>query len=236
MKDLIFNNRSENIISAGGYSLKNNFLKAILTGIKKDVITSANEYFKKIAINYSDDIPLLKEWCYYLWPQIEMCANMKYVNDLDIILLQRSYYRKLKEANYATEMFDLTQNYAIDLARLIMTNNTEQHYSSLINAICFYINNKVTEDLSLTTLSNKFSYSKTYLSHKFKTETGQSISAYILEKRLIKSTELLLAGMPVGEVASRLNFSSSSYFTKKFKQRFSIKPSELKDIKRLVTK
>lgn len=73
--------------------------------------------------------------------------------------------------------------------------------------------------------------SKYYVCHKFKKETGMSVSDYLLERRLTLANELLRdPSLTVRDVARRVGYSADSYFIKKFKQRFGVTPGSIREL------
>ena len=65
------------------------------------------------------------------------------------------------------------------------------------------------------------------LQRKVKALTGQSPVRYLRQFRLKKSLQFLRKGVPVGETAKAVGFSSHAYFTSCFKARFGITPNRL---------
>lgn len=70
--------------------------------------------------------------------------------------------------------------------------------------------------------------SRMNLYRKMMEQTGLTPSVFIQDIRLKKAASLLDNGpkMPVAEVASRVGFSSSGYFSKCFKKKFGVLPTE----------
>jgi AraC-like DNA-binding protein len=67
----------------------------------------------------------------------------------------------------------------------------------------------------------------TYISTLFKKETGVSINAYIMDKRLEEAALLLSESeRPVMEIAATLAFNSQSYFTLLFRKRYGKTPKD----------
>lgn len=94
-----------------------------------------------------------------------------------------------------------------------------------INHVVQYINDNLSEDLSLDQLANTFYTSKYYLSKQFKQFTGLSIYQYIMKKRLIISRNLLQSGSSVMDACMQCGFNDYSNFLKAFKREFGRNPS-----------
>lgn len=119
----------------------------------------------------------------------------------------------------------------IFINRLTISEKTSDYindieYDETIQRILSYINEHLTEDLSIENLSNIFFISKYYLMHKFKKETGYTLHNYILQKRLIKAGDLLVANHSPSFVCSECGFSDYSNFVKAFKKLYGISPKQ----------
>ena len=100
-------------------------------------------------------------------------------------------------------------------------------YDKEIENILLYINQNLSEDLSIGTLSQKFFISRYYLMHKFKKETGYTLHNYILSKRLFKAKELIKSGTPITTASMQCGFNDYSSFLRSFKKTFNCSPREL---------
>ncbi len=82
-----------------------------------------------------------------------------------------------------------------------------------------YIENNLGNKLSRKEISSVLGYSAGQLERKFKNETGETISKYILSARIERAKDLLLSGnQPVQEISGELGFTSFSYFCKQFRE------------------
>ena len=81
--------------------------------------------------------------------------------------------------------------------------------------------------LSLTEAARKLHWSPGHLSKLFKSVTGDTFVSYVMSRRLERA-ELMLAStqMPVGEIATTLDFSQVNYFSRVFRSRTGMSPSE----------
>lgn len=93
-----------------------------------------------------------------------------------------------------------------------------------VNQMLQYINEHLTEDLSLEHLSARLYTSKYYLSRQFKQFTGLSLYQYIMKKRLILSRNMLRTGSSVMDACFQCGFGDYSNFLKAFKREFGKTP------------
>jgi AraC-like DNA-binding protein len=94
-----------------------------------------------------------------------------------------------------------------------------------VASIIEYINDNLSEDLSLDKISSKFFISKFYLSRIFKQNTGSSIGDFIIKKRLVLAKRLMIGGSTPGNACIQSGFSDYSSFYKSYKKYFGTPPS-----------
>lgn len=75
-----------------------------------------------------------------------------------------------------------------------------------------FINDNLTEELSLDLIAERFFITKPYLCRMFREQTGFTIKRYIQYKRIVMVRELCFEGMPVGEACLNAGFNSYSGF------------------------
>lgn len=115
------------------------------------------------------------------------------------------------------------------LNRLYLGTDIDKHerdirYDERIVSILDYINENLSEDLSIENISTKFYMNKYYLMHKFKDQTGYTIHSYIQQKRLILATSLIKKGKQITEVCIECGFGDYSSFVRAFKKTFDLSP------------
>ncbi|WP_099468777.1 AraC family transcriptional regulator [Konateibacter massiliensis] len=115
----------------------------------------------------------------------------------------------------------------IFLGSLYLKSDDSLKSDKQIEEILNYINEHITEELSIEYLSEAFFLSKYYLMHKFKKETGFTLHNYILQKRLMHSYHLIQNGVPVLKAAEQSGFNDYSSYLRAFKKLFHKAPSEI---------
>lgn len=93
-----------------------------------------------------------------------------------------------------------------------------------VERILDYLNQHITEELSIDTLAQKFFISKYYFMHKFKQETGFTVHNYIQQKRLLLSCKLIKEGIPIVKASEQCGFKDYSSFLRAFKKMFGRSP------------
>lgn len=94
-----------------------------------------------------------------------------------------------------------------------------------ITQLVSYIHVHLTEDLSIDHLAEQCYLSKYHLMRLFRAETGQSIYAYLTQRRLMLARELISSGMRATEAAFRCGFDTYSSFTRAYARQFGSTPT-----------
>ncbi|MBE6643857.1 MAG: AraC family transcriptional regulator [Ruminococcaceae bacterium] len=95
----------------------------------------------------------------------------------------------------------------------------------LIRAGVEYLSENFGEDISIEEISAMCNVSSVYFRRLFKLHTGMSPGEYRTHLRLMHAAELLRYGeAPISEISERLGFTDSSYFVKRFKEKYGKTP------------
>ena len=90
-----------------------------------------------------------------------------------------------------------------------------------------YIDRHYKENLTLDTLAQKASINKYYMAHAFKREYGVSPINYLIACRIREGKRLLAeTDLSLSQIATVLGFSSSSYFSQRFRNAEGLSPTE----------
>ena len=95
----------------------------------------------------------------------------------------------------------------------------------IIYEIIAFISSHYGEEITLESLSHKFSVSKSHLSRRFKEVSGIGLNDYIQHVRIMNAERLLLeGGSSITEIAESCGFNDSNYFSTVFKRQKGITP------------
>lgn len=95
-----------------------------------------------------------------------------------------------------------------------------------INIMIDWMEKRIKEAFSLDELANYMGYSPYYCSFKFHQLTGISIRRYLLLRRLYLSTNDLLEGKRIIDIAIKYQYSSQEAYSRAFKLVFGLNPKE----------
>lgn len=110
-----------------------------------------------------------------------------------------------------------------------LANLENTSYDPKIQEVLAYINQHLSEELSIDTLASHAYTSKFYLMRKFKANTGYALHQYIRSKRLLLARDMLRSNLPIAQIASDVGFADYSTFSRAFKEMFQCSPREYRN-------
>lgn len=116
------------------------------------------------------------------------------------------------------------QTFLIQLNRAVRAEEMKYlqagRYDPMIHEVVNYLNAHMTEEISIDLLASRFFVSRSYLMHRFKEETGDTIGNYLTNKRLLYAHERIREGMPITVACMEAGFNSYSNFSRIYKRFF----------------
>lgn len=98
-----------------------------------------------------------------------------------------------------------------------------------ISSITRYLQEHLSEEISLSVLAEEFHLNPQYISQLFKSEIGVGFLTYLTNMRLEKAKKLLVStALSVAEIAEQCGYSDYRVFTKVFKKTEGITPSQFR--------
>lgn len=118
----------------------------------------------------------------------------------------------------------------LEFLYLLNKNYSYESQSNVIDKrikdIIIYINEHITENLTLNLISDMFFINKSHLCRKFKKSTGFTISQYINYKKILLVQGLHEGGATLTEASINAGFSNYSYFYKVYRSIIGKSPSK----------
>lgn len=155
-------------------------------------------------------------------------------------------FKKIEQIN-SLKQKGLVKNLLIQgLVNIILALEVQQHTSAInndkkignliareaeiIKKASQFVKSNFNTPLSIKQLCSKFGITASKLQEGFKLMHGCTVSNYIKNVRIQKSEEFIKnTDMNISEVVYSIGFSSRSYFSKIFKEKYGSSPSEYKD-------
>lgn len=114
------------------------------------------------------------------------------------------------------------------IIELLDTLNYSTENRHVVNTVR-YINDNITETVSLTSISNNIHISKEYLARLFKKEMNMTVTEYIAQQKLIFAKNLLMSDdISLQDIAEKLGYQNYNYFSRIFKKHYGISPLKMK--------
>ncbi len=158
--------------------------------------------------------------------------NIDQLDHLLKLINKIEYYLATDCSAYGKEIFSKTLlaevlvyiNFLYDLPPLPPV--PEKKDLNTFYPIITYINDHITEKISLDDLAQTFFMSKYYLSHRFKSLFGITLGEYTVQKRLSLAKSYLRQGISVTLAGQQAGFNSSNHFIRTFTRFVGLTPKQ----------
>jgi AraC-like DNA-binding protein/mannose-6-phosphate isomerase-like protein (cupin superfamily) len=116
---------------------------------------------------------------------------------------------------------------------LRMLVQPQKTYSdSIVNDVILFVNKHYQSPLTLQTFCNDKHYNLSYISRRFKQETGMTFREYVQKIRIEKCCELLAGSdMTVSEIARAVGYDDIQFFHTVFKRMLHMTPKEYRKLR-----
>lgn len=146
------------------------------------------------------------------------------------LTLSDRYIQHGEALNNPEQVMNLQYNMVMDYATLVSELRKGARYDKFMRSVTGYIREHLTESFNVERMANELFVSRSYLSTKFKKETGMTLTAYIQEQKIKKAMEYLKnTDKSILEISTFLGFSSQGYFQNVFKKCTGMTPKEYRE-------
>jgi two-component system response regulator YesN len=109
---------------------------------------------------------------------------------------------------------------------LVKLLGKDEDSHEIITRAKVFINQNLSESLSVSLIANELHLSPNYFSRLFKRVVKEGCNEYIVRKRMERARELLVTtNMNTGKIASMVGYVDSNYFSIAFKKYYGVAPS-----------
>lgn len=148
------------------------------------------------------------------------------LNEEEAYLFSDRFIKSMDALESDTEVMGCLLKNIYALTENVARAKNELKFSPHIRRCVSYINKNMGKKITVNGVAGELGISADYLSHLFREETGQNLSAYILKRRLDTARALLWEGAKISEVCKALCFCSKSHFIAAFKKEYGMTPGD----------
>lgn len=198
-------------------------------------VTSETDNAEIIAITFKEDllnIPL--EWSLAKGGFRLFNSNNTYYKELSSIFSKALELYRAPGITYEIEMTACLLLFASVLIKdeIAVTHNNN-HAKNRLLPVLEYIRENIESPIKIADLTEILYVSREHLIRLFKTTTGKTPLEYITDAKIQKAMTMLEENRySVSEISEKLAFANPSYFSKIFKQKLKMSPSEYRKKKR----
>ncbi len=200
-------------------------------GKKKEYFELLGRYLQRMTAGASRHDAALLEIYYSVSIFLLQFINENHLNEamafrLGLYKLTMAEEHKdwLEAAAYLTEVSEAVFS--------LLADNESSLADHALKRVVSYIEDHLDEDLSLTTLADIGGFNASYLSRLFKQVQKETVSDFILHKRINLAKQLLAdPSVKIQDVAARSGYLSPHSFTRAFRNEVGISPTEYRELR-----
>ncbi len=225
-KDALWNMRSMEL----RYSYENELMDAVSKGHshKADLLLSK---FSSLSFEQrlTDPVRNAKNYCVIMNTLLRKAAEKGGVHPIYLDSASSAFAAKIEQLGSLEAVLPLMHEMFRSYCRLVRKHSMKD-YSPPVQKAIAYIDNDLTGNLSLSTISRALNISSSYLSTLFKKETGKTLTDYISNRRVNHAKHLLeTTRLQVQTVAQHCGIVDVQYFSKIFKRITGKTPKEYRE-------
>lgn len=137
----------------------------------------------------------------------------------------------LRDENDINRIKEFTQGFLIEcIVSIKNTKKAETH--PIIKKVCDYVDQNISQEISLEQMAEKVERSSFYLSKLFREEKGETFISFVSNKRLEKACQLLTeTNLSIKEITAKIGYNDQNYFSRIFKNKYGLTPKNYRKIK-----
>ena len=148
----------------------------------------------------------------------------------DAFSLSDAYIQRAELLRDYRGIMNLQYNMVLEFTEQVERLHRGKHATKLALDVANYVRHHLSESISVDEMAEELFLSRPYLSAKFKQETGQTLTDFILNEKTEEAKRLLrYSDKSASAIAAYLGFSSHGHFCKVFKKYAGVTPQEYRD-------
>lgn len=194
-----------------------------------DLITMLSKSFKNLILPPLADHPIRsqKNRVIVALTIITRSAIKLGMNSEEAFTASDSFIREVERLTTPTEIMHFQFNVLKYFKEKVNNQKEKSNYSPSTKLLLKHIEENLLDKSSFSDLCKKLDLNYKYASKKFSQDVGETFTKVRENKRLEKAANLLkYSEMTISDIAETTGFTYTYYFTKKFKNYYSITPSD----------
>lgn len=210
----------------------NQLQKALVAADTSELISFIKSNFQQFVYEHqlieTETLPAIEYVSHILDTLIQIVEAQSQTQD---IFFDSEVY-PMQTCTTLTELCSAVSQFACQIKEKFEEYNT-RNSNHIIRQALDYIDQHLSDALSLEALADILYMNASYLSSLFKQETGQNYRDYVIQCRLNKAKMLLRnSNEKIGNIAQAVGYSDSKHFGKMFKKEVGVTPKEYRSIYR----
>ncbi len=145
----------------------------------------------------------------------------------DAFSLSDAYIQRAELLTSFEAIMNLQYHMLLEYTEQVEQLHRGKHASKLTLDVANYVRHHLSESISVDAMAEELYLSRPYLSSKFRQETGQTLTDFILNEKTEEAKRLLRwSDKSAAAIAAYLGFSSHGHFCKVFKKYAGLTPNE----------
>lgn len=137
------------------------------------------------------------------------------------------YIQKIEKAYLFNELAELSMQIFYDYTMRVHKLQNGEGNSPVVDRAIRYISRNINQRIFAEDIASHLKVNRSYLSVKFKKETGMTITDYIMKQKIVEAQRLLqFTDKSLLQISNYLDFSSQSYFQAQFKKYTGLTPHQ----------
>ena len=204
------------------YELENAFLAAVKTGSSNDALSAYYSFYRFLneseLTRMPDRLRDLKDLGITLNSLLRKAAEDAGVHPYYIDSFSNRNVTGLEQCTSRAQVDSFYRELITGYCGLVKEYGLN-HYSRPVQDAIILIQTDMTADVSLAAIADKLDLNHSYLSTLFRKETGQSISGYVLERRIQRAQHLLsTTPLSIQDIAWEVGIPDANYFARLFRR------------------
>lgn len=222
------NGEADYLIGGSTYHLRKRDFLLIQPGVYHRLIPNVNYTYERICLHF--DIDCVPDFLQEDIKKFKPVLHVHKYSPLDNLF--SGLFQAEHQDNFSCEdmIYLVSNNIGTILTHLKYLQHQDDvvpvQTNSLISGILDYIDQNVTSDINVDTISKAFYKSTSSISHLFSSVMKVPIKQYIINKKMVYAQSLIQSGENPTSVALKLSFTDYSTFFKAYKRVLGIKPTD----------